>query len=69
MYDILTVIVYKDITVASVIPMKATAENSVGEILYKLVNSVHGYNLSSPQGLAMFATVFVSVLKTTLRND
>ena len=43
-----------------------TKMETVGEVTFKLVNSVNSFHLQNPQDLAKFASVFVTTLKTTL---
>ena len=67
---IATVILYKDLTahiaVATLDSTKASKKESLGEISYKLVDSVHGYQLNDQEGLAKFSSVFIGTVKSTL---
>ena len=67
---IATVILYKDLTahvaMATLDSTKAANKESLGEISYKLVDSVHGYQLNDREGLAKFSSVFIGTVKGTL---
>ena len=67
---IATVILYKDLTahvaMATLDSTKAADKESLGEISYKLVDSVHGYQLNDREGLAKFSSVFIGTVKGTL---
>ena len=67
---IATVILYKDLTahvaMATLDSTKASKKESLGEISYKLVDSVHGYQLNDQEGLAKFSSVFIGTVKSTL---
>ena len=69
---IATVILYKDLSaqvaLATMDPTKATLEGSLGEISYQLVDSIDGYVLFEAEGLARFASVFVTTLKQTVEE-
>ena len=62
------ILLYKDMTihvaVATLDPLKVV-EGSMGEVRYKLVDSVTPYHLRDETDLAQFASVFVSILKET----
>ena len=65
-----TIILYKDmssnVALATLDPEKATSNESVGEVTYKLVDSVHGYYLNQPDELKRFSSVFIATLRSTL---
>ena len=66
---IAAILLYKDMTIhvaiATLDPFKG-AEGSMGEVGYKLVDSIVPYDLRNEADLGQFASVFVSVLQETL---
>lgn len=42
--------------------------NSVGAITYKVVDSLHGYDLKDPREMSRFAIVLVATLKETMET-
>ena len=67
-----SIILFKDITaqvaLATINPSLANQENSIGGVTYKIVDSLHGYNLNDPIELSQFASVFITTLKNTLQG-
>lgn len=65
-----TILLYKDLmahlAIATLDPEKATMETSVGQVTFKVVDSLPGYNLLKAAELNRFATVLVTTLKETL---
>ena len=65
-----TILLYKDMTahvaLAKIDPSKVTSDEALGEISYKLCNSVHPYKLYNPEGLASFASTFIGALKEAM---
>lgn len=64
-----TVILYKDITAHVALATINRAKDSkevIGDVTYKLVNSVNVFDLKVKEDLQAFSSVFVTALKTTL---
>ena len=40
-------------------------ENSIGRVMYQIVDSLHGYRLNNPVDLSRFSSVFIAALKST----
>ena len=66
---IAAIMLYKDLSVqvamATLNPFKAT-NDSIGDVSYKLVDSIHGFDLRDKHDLGRFASVFITVMKETL---
>jgi hypothetical protein len=62
-------VLYKDfsahIALATICSDRADSE-IVGDVTYKLVQSINVIHLQNPEDMAMFASVFIATLKTTL---
>ena len=69
MQKLTTVVLYKDMTahvaLATIDRSKGEAE-LVGDVTYKVVYSFNPFNLQKQEDLALFASVFIATLKTTL---
>lgn len=64
-----TVLTYKDITAhAELATLDASCTESLGEVAYKLVDSVPGYNLKSEKELNRFSTALVATLEETMKQ-
>ena len=65
-----TVLLYKDMTghvaLAKIDLSKVTSAKALGEISYKVCNSVHPYKIHNPDGLASFASTFFGALKVAM---
>ena len=64
-----TVVLYKDLTVhvaLATIARGSESGNTVGDVTYKPVCSVHPFNLRDSSDMAAFASVFIATLKSTI---
>ena len=63
-----TVVLYKDMTVhvALATIARGGSGDTVGDVTYKPVYSLHPFNLQNPCDMALFASVFVATLKSTI---
>ena len=64
-----TVVLYKDISahvaLATICRDRADSE-VIGDVTYKPVHSMNPFDLKNPEDMAMFASVFIATLKTTI---
>ena len=64
-----TVVLYKDFTAHVALATICREEGEtdlVGDVTYKLVQSINPFDLRNQEDLALFASVFIAALKTTL---
>lgn len=64
-----TIILYKDLSAHVALATIQRSEekgDSVGNVSYKLVYSLHPFNLQNGEDLKLFSSVFIATLKYTL---
>ena len=69
LHKLATIILYKDLTAhvaLATINRAAGKTDLVGEVTYKLVHCINSFNLRHTSDLMLFASVFISTLKSTL---